>query len=249
MIFINETFIPIAWETALREVYENGEEYFDTIDSPLLVEIDFPISEPRLHKCLPCGLGQLKEYEFEVIKGIKDHFIGSNETAWEYTYHSRMKGQIPLVIEKLVKNYQTRQAIISIGNEKDRSLKDPPCLQYIQFRIRQNEFLDMKTHWRSRDLFKAWSMNVWAFTRFQEEILSSLKEADPKFRGLKIGKYIDISDSAHIYKQDLDIVGENLEKWGKTFSIKRSFLTNDPKIQEIFKEAEIKISNGEPIYF
>ena len=238
MIYVNEAFIPAAWECALQKVYETGE-------LPLVIKINDPIVEPRLHKYLPCSLERLKEYELEVTEGIKDPFIKSNGTTLKYTYHSRMKPQIPLVVEKMIKNPQTDQAIIILN----RNLKDPMLLQDIQFRIRQNEFLDMKTHWWVSDLYNLWSMNVWAFTRFQEKILNLLGEADPKFRDLRMGNYIDVSNSAFIYEQDLKTVGENLKKWGKSFSKERSVTTTDPEVQKIFQKAELKISNGEPIYF
>jgi len=63
--------------------------------------------------------------------------------------------------------------------------------------FRTGYVLEMNTHWRSRDLYRAWFMNAWAMVSLQKKIaglLSERLECD-----VFCGRYVDISDSLHIY--------------------------------------------------
>ncbi len=65
----------------------------------------------------------------------------------------------------------------------------------------------MNTHWRSRDLYKAWFMNVFALTDVQARLAGRLAER----LGAPVapGRYVDVSDSLHIYGS---YRGEELER-------------------------------------
>ncbi|MDH5745312.1 MAG: hypothetical protein OEZ52_17345, partial [Candidatus Aminicenantes bacterium] len=56
---------------------------------------------------------------------------------------------------------------------------------------------NMNTHWRSRDLFKAWFENVIALTTLMRKITEAIAESTNK--RVRLGRYVDISDSLHIY--------------------------------------------------
>jgi thymidylate synthase len=68
----------------------------------------------------------------------------------------------------------------------------------------------MHTIWRSRDALKAAFMNMYALTELQKRIANELN--------VEIGKYVDISNSYHIYERDY----ETMKKIIKTF-YKRSW--------------------------
>jgi thymidylate synthase len=55
----------------------------------------------------------------------------------------------------------------------------------------------MNTHWRSRDAYKASFMNIFALTDLQK----TMAEKISKKLGaeVSVGRYVDISDSFHIY--------------------------------------------------
>ena len=87
--------------------------------------------------------------------------------------------QIQYIIDALSKVNHTRRAqAITWMPTADPATDDPPCLQRIWCRLiadgadqsRQGRaeasgfVLNMNTHWRSRDLYKAWFMNVYALT-------------------------------------------------------------------------------------
>ena len=57
--------------------------------------------------------------------------------------------------------------------------------------------LEMNTNWRSRDALKAAFMNMFAVTELQKRIAQQITEISG--RRVEPGRYVDISDSFHIY--------------------------------------------------
>ncbi len=119
--------------------------------------------------------------------------------------------QIGKLIEKLSQTAYTRRAqAITWIPHMDPFTDDPPCLQRIWARLLEGEngrmVLNLNTHWRSRDLYKAWFMNVFALTDLQRRMAEKIGENI----GLTVtcGRYVDICDSLHIYGS---YRGESLE--------------------------------------
>ncbi len=211
--------LPEAWENAVLSTWEHGltikTEYDKPEDPPskdctMVMYAENPFAEPRIHRAFPGGLEDLEIYRQEVVDGVHDHWIKPEEGKWTYTYHQRlfsyemgedMVDQINYIITKLAKRGYTRRAQAITWNPKvDRYAEDPPCLQRIWFRLVEDEggtTLNMNTHWRSRDAYKAAFMNIFALTDLQRIIAERLsKERNQK---ISIGRYVDITDSFHIY--------------------------------------------------
>jgi len=212
--------LPEAWEKAVLATWEEGlsikTEYDKPQDPPskdctMIMVVHEPLSEPRIHRAFPGGLEDLEVYRQEVVLGIHDHWINPEEGKWTYTYHQRLAGypsenrrvdQIGYIIEKLIETPYTRRAqAITWDPGTDPITDDPPCLQRIWCRLAkasgEGYILDMNSHWRSRDAYKASFMNIFALTDLQrmiaEEIAKGLKQR------VNVGRYVDISDSFHIY--------------------------------------------------
>lgn len=99
--------------------------------------------------------------------------------------------QIDYIIQKLRKSpYSRRAQAITWRPLIDPFHEDPPCLQRIYMRVKDNKLL-MQTTWRSRDLFRAWEANVNGMIRIQKNVAEQL--------GVEIGHYVDFSNSLHIY--------------------------------------------------
>lgn len=209
--------LPEVWEKSLLEVWQNGVAIKTQYDRPndppsrdatMIMVAHTPFSEPRIHRALPTGLDELEVYRQEVVLGIHDHWIGSH--GWSYSYHDRLFNykviegnldQIAIAIENLADCFYTRRAqSITWDPEIDAKHHEPPCLQRVWFRIFEDPeeglVLNMNTHWRSRDAFKAAFMNIFALTDLQKEIAKKVSEKIA--RTVKIGRYVDISDSYHI---------------------------------------------------
>ena len=110
--------------------------------------------------------------------------------------------QIEYVIDKLCHQPFTRQAqAITWQPFMDTDIYDPACLQSMWFRILNDEngapTLNMNIRFRSRDAYDASFMNCFAFIHIMELIADEVgKRTGQK---IKIGRYIDESDSFHIY--------------------------------------------------
>ena len=112
--------------------------------------------------------------------------------------------QIEYIIKKLKESPNTRRAqAITWRPYVDPYSEDPPCLQRLYFRIK-DEKLILQTCWRSRDLFKAWEPNVNGMIRMQKFIADEL--------GIETGEYVDFCNSLHIYGKDIKEVKELLNR-------------------------------------
>lgn len=221
--------LPEAWEKSIVTLWGNGypvkTEYDRPEDPPsrdatMVMVVEEPLCEPRLHRAFPGGLEDLEVYRLEVVEGVHDHWVGSSPTAWTYTYHQRLAAysidnvpphkatpetrlvnQIDYIVEKLSSSGHSRRAQAVTWNvHVDPPSDDPPCLQRVWCRLPRDDAgyaLCMNTHWRSRDAFKAAFMNMWALTSLQESVAQAISErvGEP----VRVGRYVDISDSYHIY--------------------------------------------------
>ncbi len=216
VIAVSGKNIPEAWEKAVMAAWEQGlsvkTEYDKEGDPPskdctMMMEIEDPMSEPRIHRAFPGGLGDLEVYRQEVMDGIHDHWL-EVEGGWHYTYHQRLfhfpgnaeTDQMDYIVRKLSEvPYSRRAQAITWNVDLDPPVDDAPCLQRIWCRIAGEEelALNMNTHWRSRDGYKAAFMNIFALTELQKLIAQQISEKIG--REVKVGRYVDIADSFHIY--------------------------------------------------
>jgi thymidylate synthase len=250
--------LPEVWEKSLVEVWQNGIAIRTQYDRPndppsrdatMIMVIHEPFSEPRIHRALPTGLDELEVYRQEVVLGIHNHWIGSH--GWSYSYHDRLfnyevndgnLNQIATAIENLADCCFTRRAqAITWVPELDAKHHEPPCLQRIWLRIledpKEGLILNMNTHWRSRDAYKAAFMNIFALTDLQRAIAEEIskKIGSP----VQVGRYADIADSYHIYGSYFDQFKgflETLEK--KTFE-QRTYTSSFA--EPFFEEARNRI--------
>jgi thymidylate synthase (methanogen type) len=127
--------------------------------------------------------------EFDLDKKISDQ-IGVKKIPISVIDFPRIN-QINYIVDKLKeKPYSRRAQAITWRPLVDPFHIDPPCLQRIYMRIKDG-CLIMQTTWRSRDLFRAWEANVNGMIRIQKYVAEQL--------GVKIGHYLDFSNSLHIY--------------------------------------------------
>jgi len=212
--------LPEAWEKSVLAAWEQGvrvpTEYDKPGDPPsrdttMIVVVDEPLCEPRIHRAFPAGLAELEVYRQEVISGVHDHWIDPDAGKWTYTYHKRLCGyetegqtidQIAYMVDRLARDTCTRRAnAITWNVALDPPTDDPPYLQRLWARIITTPdgelVFNFNTHWRSRDAYKAAFMNMFAFTDLQRVMAQSLSEKIGK--PVTVGRYCDISDSYHIY--------------------------------------------------
>jgi thymidylate synthase len=104
-------------------------------------------------------------------------------------------------MSKLVETPYTRRAqAITWVPQVDQPHNEPPCLQRIWCRLAKNDngyFLEMNTHWRSNDAFKAAFMNTFALTELQKTIAEEIGRRMGK--KVEVGRYTGLIDSFHLY--------------------------------------------------
>lgn len=240
-------------------------------DATVAVAVADPFAEPRIHRNFPGGPEELETYRQEVCEGIHDHWIDPAAGKWTYTYHERLfsycptqdlhtpvtdgsfsaVNQIEYVTEKCSKSFFTRRAqAITWMPTADPATDDPPCLQRLWFRILVDAegipVLNMNSHWRSRDLYKAWFMNVYALTHLQRIVAAGVAERIGQ--QVKVGRYVDISDSLHIYGSYFSEVKPEIEKMRNGDYSSRSWSTDHPAFQMLTEEAKEKLAQDPDCY-
>jgi thymidylate synthase len=219
-LFVRGRTLPETWERAVLECWNKGAAIKTEYDRPgdppsrdctMMWVADDPFAEPRLHRAFPGGLEDLEVYRQEVLEGIHDHWIAPQEGKWTYTYHKRLFAydiegktvdQVDYIVKKLSEAGHSRRAQAITWNVKlDPPTNDPPCLQRVWCRLLEDDqgglVLNMNTHWRSRDAYKAAFMNVFVLTDLQRTIAHRIQAIVRK--SVRIGRYADITDSFHIY--------------------------------------------------
>ncbi len=240
-------------------------------DATVIVTVTDPFNEPRIHKNFPGGPEELEAYRQEVVNGIHDHWIDPAAGKWTYTYHERLFSYCPVedirrtdsprpfkkvnqiqhIIDCLSKTEFSRRAqAITWMPTADPKTDDPPCLQRIWCRLAANESgeltLNMNTHWRSRDLYKAWFMNVYALTDLQRIIAERISKKINQ--PVTVGRYVDISDSLHIYGSYFEQVAGEVEKMRRSSFAVRSWESTHPAFEMMTKEAREKLAKDPDWY-
>ena len=240
-------------------------------DATVVIVVKDPFAEPRIHKNFPGGPEELETYRQEVCDGIHDHWIDAAAGKWTYTYHERLFAysptenllaaeqnkpfkavdQIEYIVRKCSETFYTRRAqAITWMPTADPETDDPPCLQRLWFRLLQDEngdgVLNMNSHWRSRDLYKAWFMNVYALTDLQRIIAERIAERTGQ--AVRVGRYVDITDSLHIYGSYFSEAGGEIEKMADGDWQSRAWKSDHPAFLMMTEEARQKLERDVDCY-
>ncbi len=154
-----------------------------------------------LRECCPYGDGYLNQYINDFLNGVSDD--DERPMDFEYTYHERLWkydlppvysptiNQISAICNKLKTSQLSRRAVaITWQPWNDIDSHDPPCLNHIQFWIREDR-LNCATLWRSRDMLKGFPANVLAVNAMHTRLAQELH--------VKMGYYSDTTNIPHAY--------------------------------------------------
>ena len=256
---------------AIRTEYDRTDAQGRPIDPPsrdctMVITVPDPFAEPRIHRNFPGGPSELEVYRQEVVDGIHDHWVDpADPDKWTYTYHERLfayrpttdlddpdapclpaVSQIEYVLNKAVAASHSRriQATTWIPTA-DPQTDDPPCLQRLWFRLLPDGagelVLNLNTHWRSRDAYKAWFMNAFAVTDLQRAIAGEL--AERLGQPVHVGSYTDISDSFHLYGSYFtDFEPEFAKMRSDPDYRKRAWPSDHPAVEMMFEETRRKLA-------
>jgi thymidylate synthase len=267
-----EKAVLAVWDNglAIKTQYDKPEDP-PSRDATVMITVADPFAEPRIHKNFPGGPEELEAYRQEVVDGIHDHWVDPAAGKWTYTYHQRMfayqpienlrdphtpkpflsVNQIQYIIDSLAECTHTRRAqAITWMPTADPQTDDPPCLQRIWCRLVEQTdgsfSLNMNTHWRSRDLYKAWFMNAYALTDLQA--IMAGKIAAKIGKPVRVGRYVDISDSLHIYGSYFHDAKAEVEKMRKSSFTERAWESTHPAFEMMTGEAKEKLAQDPDWY-
>ncbi len=225
VIMVKGKTLAEVWERSLIKLWEGGIEIKTEYDNPkdppskdctMIMVVEDPMAEPRIHRAFPGGLEDLEIYRQEVLYGIHDSWVDlASPTKWDYTYHERLfhyevnEKVIDQINSYLIPRisgtpYSRRVQAVTWKTWLDPQVNDPPCLQRIWIRMPRdgngNLVLNLHSYWRSRDAFKAAFMNLFAISELQKMLAEKISERLKK--EVIPGQMVDISDSYHIYGKD-----------------------------------------------
>lgn len=124
-------------------------------------------------------------------------------------YGPRTVEQLRYVVEELVRDPDSRRAVVYVGSDKDLRYSqhfEQPCTMTWQFLLRPtgpSPKLHMIVNMRSWDLVWGLGYDLPVFVSVQMALASAL--------GVEVGKYTHIAGSGHIYERhwDVDALGIN----------------------------------------
>jgi thymidylate synthase len=155
-------------------------------------------------------------------------------------YGPRIRQQMPLVIERLRKDPDTRQAVVTIWDPAkdllEDGLHDYPCTLGFQFVIR-NGRLSMITTMRSNDVWWGLAHDIFQFTQLQMTVANVL--------GIPYGTYYHRSNSLHAYERDFADIARMRRTTATPFKVLRipEGLKGD-SWEEVRRTAELLISGA-----
>jgi hypothetical protein len=113
-------------------------------------------------------------------------------------YGPRVMPVLPLVVARLRRDMDSRQAYVPIWRPEDAAWEglDVPCTLGLHYQVRSGE-LWATTYMRSNDAWLGWPYDVFAFTSLQRLVAEAV--------GVRVGPYTHCAASVHLYERD----------WGK----------------------------------
>jgi len=206
VITIQGHTLPAVWELAVVRTWMEGvevpTEYHgqSSKDCTMIMVVETPWLEPRVHRCFHDSPEGLLKY----VDSIAYRRASKDIDKLSYTYGDRLTNypnvtdellsgidQLQYIRNKLMRTPHSRRAqgitwIPGIDTKEEYN----PCLQRIWYRVVDGA-LDMHTHWRSRDAYRAAFANMYAMAELQNLLAQALM--------VDVGQYVDISNSFHIY--------------------------------------------------
>ncbi|PIN81720.1 hypothetical protein COV13_00420 [Candidatus Woesearchaeota archaeon CG10_big_fil_rev_8_21_14_0_10_32_9] len=204
------------WKKAITLIRESGDRFMDN-DGRVCIEVTNLILKIKNAEATDIeGPIDLVSSQKKWIYPSKDELAGImfksfQNPAYEYTYGGRIFSfneevdQInDFILPLLSKDPHSRRAILVLydpSKDSDVENKNTPGIIYIQFRILEGK-LNVSCHIRSNDLFFGWPANIYQVYCLQGYVAEKLK--------LIKGDLVTISNSAHIFEEDVEYIDELL---------------------------------------
>jgi thymidylate synthase len=226
---LNAEWIPTfdaEWLSTLNEILHYGEEVSPrgslTLEIPhhtVVVDMRYPV--------LICPQRKLN-YRFmaaeafwilsgdDTVAGIEPWnpnvvaFSDDGKTFYG-AYGPRIMHQLPYVIDKLISDRDTRQAVITTWIQKPKQSKDIPCTVAFDFKIRDNK-LYLHVFMRSSDVWLGLPYDVFNFSMLAVLVCSIVNTlGGDDWKAVEPGLLFLTAASSHLYKQHFEMAKECLK--------------------------------------
>ncbi len=117
--------------------------------------------------------------------------------------------QVDSVVDKLLKDSDTRQAVMTFWIKNPKPSKDIPCTIGAQFMIRDN-YLDMTVMMRSQDAWKGLPYDIFSFSMMAQYVKLEMYARMGMY--CPLGKLTIFAGSRHLYNDDRHKVFQILDK-------------------------------------
>lgn len=173
------------------------------------------LDDPR--RALPIGIGRKPNlaiaaaealqllggvsYPELMVKITKNFAQFRDGGVYHGAYGPRVRPQLPRIVERLQRDPESRQAIITIWDPAQdtyvEGLHDYPCTVALQYMIRDGRLV-AHTFMRSNDVWWGLAYDAFQFTQLQLTIAHTLN--------VKAGPYYHHANSLHVYERDVPAI-------------------------------------------
>ncbi len=108
-------------------------------------------------------------------------------------YGPWVAGQLEYVVDTIRMDRVSRQAVMTIWQQRPPATKDVPCTVALQFLLRGDR-LHAQAFMRSNDAWLGLPYDIFTFTRIQAYVAAAL--------GVEVGRYTHTAGSLHLYERD-----------------------------------------------
>ena len=115
-------------------------------------------------------------------------------------YGTKIVPQLPYVVDKLISDISSRQALLTIWRESPPASKDIPCTICLQFIIREDT-LNVIATMRSSDAWLGWVYDVFNFSMCGALVAIYLKNT---YKNLTLGNLYLTAGSQHLYERNME---------------------------------------------
>ncbi|KAJ0962894.1 hypothetical protein J5N97_028016 [Dioscorea zingiberensis] len=184
------------------------------------------------------GLSHREEGDLGPIYGFQWRHYGAEYTDMHADYSGKGFDQLMDVIDKIKNNPDDRRIILSAWNPSDLiQMALPPCHMFAQFYVENGE-LSCQMYQRSADMGLGVPFNIASY--------SLLTCIIAHVCGLVPGEFVHVLGDAHVYRNHVRPLQEQLQKQPKPFPV----LKINPLIKDIdsFVASDFKLIGYDPHY-
>jgi len=182
------------------------------------------------------GLTDREEWDAGPIYGFQWRHSGCEYTSMNEDYSGQGIDQLKIAIEDIKKNPSSRRIIMNAWNPKDlKKMALPPCHVLCQFYI-QKEKLNLQMYQRSADMGLGVPFNIASYALLLR-MIAQVCNIEP-------GDFIHVLGDAHVYKNHINELKEQLKRAPKPFPILQ--INEEVNDIEKFKFSDFKLVNYSP---